>query len=145
MLSQLFHVASVLVLPGWVLLAVAPRWRWTYRITTFILTLPLAAVYMTLFAAYWNSSLSFGSLDSVYAIFQEPAFVLAGWIHYLVFDLFVGSWEVCDSRQTGIPHLLVIPCLVATFLVGPIGLLAYLLLRFVMKRRMGMDGCPSGI
>jgi predicted ferric reductase len=138
-LSQLFHLCNLLVLPGWLLLIVAPAWRWTQRITTFILTLPLAALYLGLFLANWSPNLSFGSLDQVYAIFQSPPFVLIGWIHYLVFDLFIGSWEVRDARQLHISHLLVIPCLVATFLVGPVGLMLYLLLRLSMKRKIGAE------
>jgi hypothetical protein len=138
-LSRLFHICSTAVLPAWILLAVAPRWRWTHRIATFVLTLPLAAVYLGLFLAHWNSSLGFGSLDQVYAIFQDPALLLAGWVHYLAFDLFIGSWEVRDAQRIGIPHLLVIPCLVGTFLVGPVGLLLYLLLRFIMQKRIGAE------
>jgi ABA DEFICIENT 4-like len=130
-LSSLFHICSAAVVPGWILLIVAPRWRWTHRITTFILTLPLAALYLGLFLAHWNSSLSFGSLDQVYAIFQDPGLLLAGWLHYLAF--------VRDARRIGIPHLLVVPCLIGTFLVGPIGLLLYLLLRFILQRRIGAE------
>lgn len=136
-LSLLFHICSWAVVPGWVLLVFAPRWQWTHRIATFVITVPLAALYIGLFASNWNSQLSFGSLDQVYALFQNPAMLLAGWIHYLAFDLFIGSWQVRDASQTGIPHLLVVPCLVGTFLIGPVGLLAYLLLRVGFAKRMG--------
>lgn len=136
-LSRLFHLCNWIVLPGWLLLILAPGWRWTHRINTFILSLPLASLYLGLLLANWSPNLGFGSLDQVYAIFQSPAFVLIGWIHYLIFDLFVGSWEVRDARVLRIPHLLVIPCLAATFVLGPVGLLLYLLLRLSMKRRIG--------
>ena len=59
-------------------------------------------------------------------LFGDEALLLAGWVHYLAFDLFVGSWEVRDAQRLGIPHLLVVPCLVLTFLFGPVGLLLYL-------------------
>ena len=121
------------------MLVVAPRWRWTHRVTTFILILPLAAIYLGLLAASWNPTLGFGSLDQVYALFQDPTLVLVGWVHYLAFDLFIGSWEVRDAQQIGIPHLLVLPCLLGTFLVGPIGLLAYLILKVVLKRKIGAE------
>jgi hypothetical protein len=126
-------------MPGWLLLAVAPGWRWTQRITTFILALPLCALYLGLFAANWSPSIRFGSLDQVYAVFQSVPFVLIGWIHYLVFDLFVGSWEVRDARAIGISHLLVVPCLIATLMAGPVGLMLYLLMRFAIKRRIGAE------
>ncbi len=138
-LSGLFHLCSYAVIPGWLLLVFAPGWRWTHRTATFILTLPLTALYIGLFAASWNATLGFGSLDQVYALFQDPALVLVGWIHYLAFDLFIGSWEVRDARQIGIPHVLVIPCLLGTFLAGPIGLLAYLVLKVVLKRKVGAE------
>jgi hypothetical protein len=139
LLSRLFHICSTAVVPGWLLLVFAPGWRWTHRVATFILPLPLAALYLGLFAAHWNPAMSFSTLDSVYAIFQNPALLLAGWVHYLAFDLFIGSWEVRDARRIGIPHLLVVPCLIGTFLVGPIGLLLYLLLRFLLKKRIGAE------
>lgn len=138
-LSLLFHICSWVVIPGWLLLAFAPRRQWTQRVTTFVITVPLAALYIGLFASNWNSRLGFGSLDQVYALFQNPAMLLAGWVHYLAFDLFIGSWEVRDAKQSGIPHLAVIPCLAGTFLIGPVGLLAYLLLRVGFTARMGAD------
>jgi hypothetical protein len=65
---------------------------------------------------------------------------LAGWIHYLAFDLFVGAWEVRDAQRQGIHHLLVIPCLLATLMAGPAGLALYWLLRvlvgFVKQRQL---------
>jgi hypothetical protein len=55
--------------------------------------------------------------------------LLAGWTHYLAFDLFIGGWEVRDAQRRGISHLLVVPALILTFLVGPAGLLLYLAIR----------------
>ncbi len=59
--------------------------------------------------------------------------MLAGWIHYLAFDLFVGSWEVSDARANGIHHLLVVPCLLATFMAGPIGLALYFAIKYASR------------
>jgi predicted membrane metal-binding protein len=67
-------------------------------------------------------------------LFQNRASLLAGWVRYLAFDLFVGSWEVRDAQQIGITHCLVIPCLLLTFLFGPAGWLFYLLIRTVALR-----------
>ena len=63
-------------------------------------------------------------------LFENPWLLLAGWAHYLAFDLFIGGWEVRDAQRRGIPHLLVVPALVLTFLFGPAGLLLYLLISF---------------
>ena len=62
-----------------------------------------------------------------------------GWIHYLAFDLFIGSWEVRDSQRHDIHHLLVVPCLILTFWAGPAGLLVYLLIRLSWKRKYLLD------
>ncbi|MDG1952967.1 MAG: ABA4-like family protein, partial [Gammaproteobacteria bacterium] len=78
----------------------------------------------------------FGSLASVMILFSDPNLLLAGWIHYLAFDLFVGAWEVRDAQRTGIHHLLVVPCLFATLMAGPAGLAFYWLLRlFVVQTK----------
>ncbi len=61
--------------------------------------------------------------------------LLAGWLHYLAFDLFVGAWEVRDASTHGVPHVLVVPCLLLTFLLGPIGLLAYHAVRLITHER----------
>jgi len=62
-------------------------------------------------------------------LFTKPEIALAGWIHYLAFDLFVGSWEVRTARSERIPILIVLPCLLLTFLFGPAGYLAFTGLR----------------
>jgi hypothetical protein len=64
-------------------------------------------------------------------------------VHYLAFDLFIGAWEVRDSQRMKIPHLLVVPCLLLTFVFGPVGLLMYLTLRGIRRRRFVIE--ESGI
>ncbi len=78
-------------------------------------------------------------------LFEEPEAVMAGWIHYLVFDLFIGAWEVRDARRLKIPHLAVVPCLVLTFMLGPVGLLLYLILRWSMRRAFVLDEAPAAV
>ena len=72
-------------------------------------------------------------------MFSVPQAVLAGWIHYLVFDLFVGAWEVRDAKRLGISHWFILPCLFFTLMLGPIGLLLYFILRWAMRREFFMD------
>jgi hypothetical protein len=68
--------------------------------------------------------------------FSAPNIVVAGWIHYLIFDLFVGAWESRDAVRRGVPHWLVIPCLLGTLMFGPIGLLLYVTARFFSTRAL---------
>ena len=80
----------------------------------------------------------FEAAHDVAHLFQTPHLLLAGWIHYLAFDLFIGAWEVRDARRLGITHILVIPCLALTFLFGPAGLLLYFVLRWTLGRQVLM-------
>lgn len=128
----------MLVVPGWLLLVFVPRWKWSARIIAgVVIPLVLGLVYLYLVATHFGESGGgFGSLEQVSKLFQNPYALLAGWIHYLAFDLFIGSWEVRDAQRLGIHHLLVVPCLLLTFLLGPIGLLLYFMLRVLVKRRL---------
>jgi hypothetical protein len=129
--DQLFSLASILVVPQWLLLAVAPRWRWTQRLArAAIFPLALSALYLVLIVLHFRDGQgSFNSLDGVAALFQNRYALLAGWIHYLAFDLLVGSWETLQAVRRGIPQWLLVPCLLLTFMLGPIGFLAFFALR----------------
>ena len=139
--EAVFSMASTAVLPGWLLLVFAPRWRHSARFVSAVLIPGLLAVlYAALIAARWGGAEGgFSSLADVQKLFADPWILLAGWVHYLVFDLFIGAWEVRDAGRLGIPHLLVVPCLVLTFLFGPVGLLLYGIVRAVRSRRLLVD------
>ena len=140
--EQLFSLCGALVLPGWLLLVFLPRWRWTARLVCpVIIPLALAVVYLWLVATtFGRTAGDFNSLAGVAQLFQNPKALLAGWIHYLAFDLFIGSWEVRDAQRVGLHHLPVVPCLVLTFLFGPVGLLLYFALRAGLRRRLAVGG-----
>jgi hypothetical protein len=126
----LFNVANQVAFASWVLLLAAPRWRFTQRLVLRgAVPLLLAGCYVALIAfqtwAHPVADAGFGSLTQVAALFREPWALLAGWVHYLCFDLAVGTWEARDAQRRGVPHLALIPCLAATFLLGPLGLLLY--------------------
>jgi hypothetical protein len=126
---------------GWIVLILTPRFPMFARLLIPVgLCGLLAVVYLYLVVSDFNDAKgNFTSLAGVAQLFANPKVVLAGWIHYLVFDLFVGCWEVRDSRRHGIHHLLVVPSLILTFLLGPIGLLTYLILRLVRTRSLNLS------
>jgi hypothetical protein len=128
--EQIFSLCNPLAMAGWLLLIVAPRRLWALLIAGRLIPLVLAAGYLAALAPHWaGAEGGFGSLQDVSALFANPWLLLAGWIHYLAFDLFIGAWQVTDAAARNISHWLVIPCLLLTFLFGPIGLLAYFALR----------------
>ncbi len=138
MLERIFSLAGAVVLPCWLLLAVAPAWRWTQRLATFVAPLLIGVVYVWLLVSHAApKGAGFGSLAQVMVLFSSPYALLAGWVHYLAFDLFTGAWEARDAARLGISRWLVLPCLVLTFLFGPLGLGLYLLLKLGMRREVG--------
>lgn len=143
--EALFSLATTVVLPGWLLLVLAPRWRYTARLIGAVL-IPglLGSLYVALIAVRWGAAEGgFESLAEVRRLFEDPYLLLAGWVHYLAFDLFVGSWEVRDAQRLRLPHLLVVPCLLLTFLFGPAGLLLYLTMRWFRTRHGLIDEVPA--
>ena len=73
----------------------------------------------------------FTSIEGVRTLFSTDVGMIIGWTHFLVFDLFIGAWEARDAQRRGFKHWLLIPCLLLTFMFGPIGLFLYLVLRKV--------------
>lgn len=123
---------------GWAGLVLAPRWTLTRDwLAPVVVPLLIGAIYVVLMLTYLDRapvSGGFDSLAGVAALFSVEELLLAGWIHYLAFDLFVGAWEVKDAQKQGIHHLLVIPCLFMTLMAGPGGLLLYWLIRVLHGR-----------
>lgn len=144
-----FEVANNGILVFWLLLIVAPRWRGT-ELAVHSIAVPVAIglAYLWFLWRVWLGGegapgTNYTTLPGVMALFDTPAGAVMGWIHYLVFDLFVGAWETRDAARRGLPHWLVVLCLIATLMAGPAGLLLYLAVRrggFLLERR-----CPDEI
>jgi len=134
--EQLFGALNMLALAAWLLLALFPgRPLVTRMVAGTAVPALFAAAYIAMIASSWSASEGgFSSLDGVAALFANRWLLLAGWTHYLAFDLLVGVWEVRDSRDRRIPHLLVVPCLALTFMFGPAGWLLYQLIRRTFSR-----------
>jgi hypothetical protein len=138
MAETLYTICNIAVLPAWVLLIAAPRWKWTQALTV-LLPVLLGLVYIALVAGNFGSFRGFAHLADVYRLFENPYCLLIGWVHYLAFDLFVGGWQVRDAQRSGVPHWLVVPCLILTLLVGPAGFVCYLAVRACITRRLTLE------
>ena len=135
-----FSAANSLTLLSWVFLLVTFRTRWGASLVAGVL-LPglLSVLYVSLLALHWGEGAGgFSSLAGVQALFSNPWILLAGWVHYLAFDLFIGAWQVREAQRQHLPVWLVAPCLVLTFMFGPTGLLLFLLIRAARTRRVAV-------
>ncbi len=94
--------------------------------------------------AYWPGQGGFGTLAEVRILFDIPGMLAAGWIHYLAFDLFVGSWIAARGAALRLPHWQLLPVLLLTFLFGPAGLLAFMLLRAVRRPASLLGAAQDG-
>ena len=131
--DQIFTFTNPLAMIGWILLAAAPQREWVTRIVTglvipAIFAVAYVAIVVTTFA---GAEGSFASLAGVRQLFSNPWLLLAGWLHYLAFDLLIGTWEARDAVERRIPRWLLVPCLFLTFMFGPAGWLLYMIVRRV--------------
>ena len=134
-----FGVINALVLPAWALLIFLPRAKIT---STAVHSMLWPVVLGTIYTVLLIAAMGFGvgdpeagfSLTGVQALFNHPNGVLIGWSHYLVFDLFVGAWIARDGQRLNIAHWQLIPCILGSFVFGPVGLLLYALLRLALGK-----------
>jgi len=134
--EQLFSLFNLITIAAWLPLVFLPRARWATTLVPVVVPAVLAAIYVVLVVATLTQTEGgFSSMAAVRTLFENDWGLLAGWTHYLAFDLFVGGWEVRDAQRRGVSHLLIVPALVLTFLFGPGGFLLYLGLRRVAPNK----------
>ncbi|MEM9389520.1 MAG: ABA4-like family protein [Bacteroidota bacterium] len=128
--SEVFQIVNTAVLSAWIILLIAPKKKWRNPCIY-----GFAAVIASIYAFYVLTGLNnfdpaaFGSLAGVKKLFTNDEAVLAGWVHYLVFDLLIGNWIVNESVKHGIKHYLIIPCLFLSFMFGPVGYLLFTIIK----------------
>ncbi|MBG0560268.1 ABA4-like family protein [Actinoplanes aureus] len=141
MTEILFNLTFLLAAPFWALIILLPGWSWTTRVVSSpLIVLPIVVIYALLvipafgevFPAVVNPTL--GGIRELLGTADGAA---AGWAHMIAFDLFVGRWSYLDSRERGVPALLMAPILLLTILLGPLGLAAYLAVRPRWPQRLG--------
>jgi hypothetical protein len=138
-METLFSLSSLLVMPCWLLMIVLPRWRWTQRLMASPLVIaPAALLYVLLVlprAGEILPAVADPSLAAIAALLGTAAGATVAWVHFLAFDLFVGRWAYLDSRERGVSAWLMAPVLLLILMLGPLGLLVYLLVRSVAPAR----------
>ncbi|MGF1651564.1 MAG: ABA4-like family protein [Hyphomicrobiaceae bacterium] len=133
-----FQIANAVALWGWIALLASPLMPlWSDRIATYLIPALLSAAYAALVVLFFRGAEGgYFTLDDVMRLFARKEVVLAGWLHVLAFDLFVGAWIIRTARQDGIPFLRAALCLPLAFLFGPAGLLAYFGVRWLTLGRV---------
>jgi len=136
-LEGVFVAANGIAFIGWFVLIALPRWEHGRSVVAPVVAPALLALAYVVSMAVGlpGAEGGFLSLAGVTRLLEKPVVMLGGWIHYLAFDLVVGAWEARDARELGLPHAALVPCLLLTFMLGPAGLLVYLVLRAALKKR----------
>jgi hypothetical protein len=133
----LFSLCNAIALAGWIILWLLPFWFHSDKFILGIIIMLLCLVYAwLLFHSFSFFHIrQFGSLPGVMELFDNRTIMVAGWVHYLAFDLLAGIFIKRNAIKHNIPHWMVMPCYVLTLLFGPMGILLYLLVRFAKTRQ----------
>ncbi|WP_298307964.1 ABA4-like family protein [uncultured Erythrobacter sp.] len=128
----MFGYAGQTAMLGWLILIFLPRrWGWLVAIPRYVVPFGLSLLYaglaMTRFFQIEGGG--YGSLDQVAVFLGDREMLLAGWVHYLAFDLFIGGWIAVQCDKLGINRLLQAPILMLTFMFGPVGLALFMVMR----------------
>ena len=128
--GSIFSVVNSVALLTWLALIARPRHprvlQWASQIVPFVFAMIYSVIVVMRISRVDGN---FNSLTGVATFFQDPWILLAGWVHYLAFDLFVGGWIATRAAELRMSHLLLVPVLLLTFMLGPIGLLSFAILK----------------
>jgi hypothetical protein len=125
--AQIFSVVSTIAALQWLLLIILPKWKVTqWLINHPAVPLLLSGIYCVYITGFFSiRGGGFNSMQEVRRLFTDDKLLLAGWVHYLAFDLLIGFSIIKSAQAKAISHWLVIPCLALTFMFGPCGFLLY--------------------
>ncbi|HRW48146.1 MAG: ABA4-like family protein [Caldilinea sp.] len=137
-METLFSLSNLLVLPFWLAMIFLPRWRWTGRVMASLWpVVPAAVLYAVLVVPNLPALLPMlanPELAAIAALLGTPEGATVAWAHFLAFDLFVGRWVYLDGRRVGLSAWVVSPILFFVLMIGPAGLLLYVLARLLKTR-----------
>ena len=145
-IDMLYYWVNLGVLPFWLVLIFFPNsYVCRYFVTSIFPILILSGTYIfILYKSYLNSydfdknfNLYFG-VDNILELFSDKSFLMMFWIHFISINLFTGGWIVKDSQKFSINKIILIVPLLITYLVGPVGLLLYWLIRIFHAKNISL-------
>jgi hypothetical protein len=135
--DAIFKICNTIALLSWVFLIVAtPFFKHTQTILVSCVVILFCIVYAwLLFKSFSPSDFEkFSTADGLMSLFTNKTAVVAGWVHYLAFDLMTGIWITYNAKKHGINHWVTTLALFFTFMMGPVGLLLYILIRLIKTK-----------
>ena len=133
----LFKFANLFAVAGWICMiaGIAANRPWLRdRLAGLYWPMMIAVGYVLAIMAGWSEGEGgFASLSEVRRLFATDWLLLAGWMHYLAFDLFVGAWIAGETERAGLSRLVLIPVLPLTFMFGPAGFLLFHVVRLIRR------------
>ena len=155
MIEQIYNYLTIEMLYFWVNLGVLPLWfiliffpqsqLCKYFVTSIFPIFILSGSYIfMLYKSYLNSydfignfNLYFG-INNLSDLFSDNSYLMIFWIHFISINLFAGGWIVRDSQKFSINKILLILPLLVTYLIGPLGLLIYWLIRIFHAKNINL-------
>ena len=135
--TDVFSLVNMTAMVMWVFMIFLPKWKVTrFLIDYKVIPIILSVIYLVYIiqSMLIDGIMDFGSLSSVMELFTEENAVLAGWVHYLAFDLLVGMWMLDKNRTLDIHQLVMAPCLFLTFMFGPLGFLIFMTVKTLRNK-----------
>jgi hypothetical protein len=136
--DYVFSIANLAAMAGWLVLAAGAITRRGTLVTLSGVFWPLgfsAAYAMLILFFFAQAPGGFDSLAHVQQLFTYHWAALAGWVHYLAFDLFIGGWITSETLRLGLPRLALIILLPLTFMFGPMGLLLFFVVKLALQKK----------
>tara|TARA_B100000073_G_scaffold312480_1_gene286234 strand:+ start:1062 stop:1535 length:474 start_codon:yes stop_codon:yes gene_type:complete len=145
-IDMLYYWVNLGVLPFWFILIFFPQTHLSkYFVTSIFPILFLGGAYIfIIYKSFLNSYDFIGNfnlylnLNSLSELFKDQTFLLMFWVHFISINLFTGGWIVKDSQRLSINKILLIIPLIVTYLIGPLGLLLYWLIRMFHAKNISL-------
>ncbi len=145
-IEMLYYWVNLGVLPFWLILIFFPQSHFCrFFVTSIFPIFILSVAYIfILYKSYLNSydfidnfSLYLG-LENLSNLFSNNSYLITFWIHFVAINLFTGGWIVKDAQKLSINKILIIVPLIITYLIGPVGLFIYWLIRIFHAKSINL-------